>query len=112
MTTIRRLAITALGVAMLASAMPAPAQADWRGRGYGYGPRYYGGYHSGWHHHGTPVWPFVAGGLLGLGILGALAAPPVYAPPPVYYAPPPAYYPQPWAYAPPPPPVYYGPSGW
>jgi hypothetical protein len=118
MTNIRRVAITAVGIALLAAAVPMPAHADWRGRG-GYGPRYYGGYGGGgWHHHhGAPVWPWVAGGLLGLGVLGALTAPPVYTPPPpvyyppppVYYAPPPAYYPQPWAYAPPPPPVDYAP---
>jgi hypothetical protein len=78
----RRVAIAALGAALLVAAVPVPAQADWRGRGYGYGPRY-GGYGGGWHHHHhAPVWPWVAGGLLGLGVLGALAAPPVYVPPP------------------------------
>jgi hypothetical protein len=106
MTISRRIASAALGVALLAVAVPDPAHADWHGRGGGWGyggPRYYGGYGGGWHHHhrSTP-WPWIAGGVLGLGVLGARAAPPVYAPPPVYYAPPPVYYP--------PPPVYYAPQ--
>lgn len=60
------------------------------------------GYHDG---GGDNTGAVVAGALLGLGIGavigGAVAQPPVYAPPPVYYAPPPTYYA-------PPPAVYYG----
>jgi hypothetical protein len=95
----------ALSEALCVAAVPGPAQADWRGRGYGGGPRYYGGYGGGWHHHhSAPLWPWIAGGVLGLGALGALAAPPTYyVRPPVYYAPRPAYY------APPPPVYYYAP---
>jgi hypothetical protein len=63
---------------------------------------YHGGYQGGYHDNTGAV---IGGALLGLGlgavIGGALAAPPVYAPPPVYYAPPPNYYSQPPA-------VYYG----
>ena len=112
MTIIRRIAIAALGAAMLVAAVPGPAQADWRGRGYGGGPRYYGSYGGGWrHHHSAPLWPWIAGGVLGLGVLGALTAPPAYyVRPPVYYAPPPVYYPPQPYYAPPPPVYYYAPQ--
>jgi hypothetical protein len=92
----RRVIAATLAAALL---VPAAAEAHWD-RGYGYGPRYgYGGGY-GWHHHSSP-WPFIAGGVFGLGVAGALLAPRVYVPPPpVYYAPPPVYYA-------PPPPVYY-----
>jgi opacity protein-like surface antigen len=81
----RRVIAATLAAALL---VPAAAEAhDWRGYGgYGYRGGYGGGY--GWHHHSSP-WPFIAGGVLGLGVAGALLAPRVYVPPPpVYYAPP------------------------
>ncbi|MBV8402347.1 MAG: hypothetical protein JOZ17_27040 [Acetobacteraceae bacterium] len=107
MLSLRRLAIAAVGSAMLASVVSAPADAQWR-RGYG---GWHGGWgHGGWYgwrgyHYSAPVWPWaVAGGLIGLGVLGALTAPPpvYYAPPPVFYAPPPAYFPPPGYFAAPP----------
>ena len=77
--------------ALAVVAMTVPAQAEWR--------------HPAARvvvvpHHGPgpgAAWG-VASGLAALGIVGALAAPPVYAPPPVYYAPPPIYYGPPTVY--------------
>ena len=68
--------LTAAAIVMLLAAMNVPADAGWRGR------------------RDTAI-----GVGIGLGVLGALIAPPVYyAPPPVYYAPPPVYYgPNPYA---------------
>jgi hypothetical protein len=92
-------------------AVPAAAQADWRGRGHGWGPaaRHWAPpppprvYHH--HHRGSNAAPLL-GAIIGLGVglaLGsALNAPPP--PPPVYYQPPPG--PPPGYYHPPAPPTY------
>ena len=96
MTRIGRLLI-ALPVLAMTAAAPVAANAQYYRGGYGYGYRGGYGYGRGFGFGGA----FVGGALLGLGV-GALAARPYYAAPPVYYAPPPVVYA--------PPPVYYAPG--
>ena len=70
--------LIALPVLAMTALAPVAADAQYYRGGYGYRPYYRGyGYGGG---------AFVGGALLGLGI-GALAARPYYAPPPVYYTP-------------------------
>jgi hypothetical protein len=98
------LVLTVTGAMLVPIAASAQPRHDERGRPQAqhyeqHGPP------AGYYGHNDNSGAVVAGALLGLGlgavIGGALAAPPVYAPPPVYYAPPPTYYA-------PPPAVYYG----
>lgn len=95
---IRAAVLLSAGIAAGLAVSPAMA-ADWHDRGYHSAPGWHRG--DGWHggYGGRPGYGWYRGpsgawvwGLLGLGALGALAAPYVYAPPPVYY-PPPAYMP-------------------
>lgn len=100
----RKTATALLAGALLAGGTALPAQADWYGRGYYGGPRYYA--------PGAGVALGTIAGLgAGLAIGSAVAQPRYYAPPPpVVYAPPPVVYappPQPYYYAPPPPPRGY-----
>ena len=100
MTRVGRFLI-ALPVLAMTALAPVAADAQYYRGGYGGYRGGYGGY--GYGHRGFGYGGAIVGGaLLGLGI-GALAARPYYAPPPVYYAPPP-----PVVYAPPP--VYYAPG--
>ncbi len=98
------LAMTALAPAVANAQFYRGGYGGYRG-GYGGGYGYRGGYGGGYGYRGYGGFGYggaiVGGALLGLGI-GALAARPYYAPPPVYAAPPPVYYA--------PPPVYYAPS--
>jgi len=102
MTRVGRFLI-ALPVLAVTALAPAAADAQYyRGGGYGgYRGGYGHGYGYGHRGYGFGGGALLGGALLGLGI-GALAARPYYAPPPVYYAPPPVVYA--------PPPVYYAPS--
>ncbi len=87
--------LIALPVLAMTALAPVAADAQYYRGGYGY--RGYGYGYRGYYGPGA----FVGGALLGLGI-GALAARPYYAPPPVVYAAPPVVYA--------PPPVYYAPG--
>lgn len=98
MTRVGRFLI-ALPVLAMTALAPVAADAQYYRGGYGGYRGGYGGYgYRGGYGFGGAL---VGGALLGLGI-GALAARPYYAPPPVYYAPPPVVYA--------PPPAYYAPG--
>jgi len=107
----KRAVLATVSAVVLAASLAGPADARaWHGGGGGW---HGGGWNNGWHGggHGYGAWPYIGGAILGLGVLGALAAP-AYYPPPAYAYPPPAYpygyaYPRPYPYYAPQP-YYYG----
>jgi hypothetical protein len=78
MTTVRRIAIAALGAAHACRCGPVPTQAGLARQRLWRRPSLLRRLGRLAPPHSTPLWPWIASGVLGLGVLGALAAPAYY----------------------------------